>query len=270
MKQGTIRKILTKKLAPLPSPLPIATSQGMDSSSLVLAALDAGKQPLIFSFTLDDRESSDFKGAKRLAKHFGLEFIPILLPTNVDTICDDVVLLIRTHGARIKTAVECLWPYLYVLRSLQSRNLKVLATGNAADGHFALSKKAVVRYEVRKSKTQFQLFRHHFFRNPESAQIGFLHRIFAKAQIDIHTPWFDPDVYPLFENETWQGVNTPREKEACRQDFPELDVLELPKHQPLQMGDAGIAELLGEAVRQRYTPSAKSVVSAYNLIASAP
>jgi asparagine synthetase B (glutamine-hydrolysing) len=242
----------------------------MDSSALVLSAIDAGKQPIIFSFTLEDRESSDFKGAKRLAQHFGLEFIPVLLPIDTETICNDVVLLIRTHGARRKTAIECLWPYLYILRSLQARNLKTLATGNSADGHFALSKKAVVRYEVRKSKTQFQLFRHDFYANPESSQIGFLNRIFTKAQMQIHTPWFEPEVFALFEGTAWHEVNKPREKEAARRDYPELDSLNILRYSPLQMGDSGIATTIGEAVRKRYTPSAKSVVSAYNLIASSP
>ena len=59
---------------------------GVDSISLVASCIDAGYTPIIASFTLDDRESTDFIKAREAAKFFGVEFAPILLPTNRDFI----------------------------------------------------------------------------------------------------------------------------------------------------------------------------------------
>lgn len=264
-----VRQTIVSLIEPLPTPLPIATSGGIDSSALTLAARDAGKEPIIVSFTLADRESSDFVAARTLASHFGFEFRPVILPVDTDVICGDVIRLIRRYGARRKTAIECLWPYLHVLETLKSLNYSSLLTGNAADGHFALSRKAILRYGVRASKEQFQLFRQHFFGNPESAQIGFLHRIYGSEGLQIHTPWFNPSVFPLFEDCTWDEVNKPRQKEAVRVEFPELDVLHIAGHTSLQLGDSGIASTVGDAVRRRYAPEAKSPIRAYNLIAQA-
>ena len=264
-----IRNTLASLIEPLPTSLPIATSGGIDSSSLTLAARDAGKEPIIVSFTLADRESSDFVAGRKLAGHFGFEFRPVLLPVDGDVICEDVVRLIRCYGARRKTAIECLWPYLHVLKTLKSLNHSVLLTGNSADGHFALSRKAMVRYKVRESKEQFQRFRQHFYANPESSQIGFLHRIYGAEGVEIHTPWFEPAVFSLFEDCTWEDVNKPRQKEAVRSEFPELDELRIAGYSPLQLGDSGIAATVGDAVRRRYAPEAKSPVRAYNIIGRA-
>jgi len=218
---------------------------------------------------LADRESADFVAGRKLANHFGFEFRPVILPVDTDVICGDVIRLIRRYGARRKTAIECLWPYLHVLETLKSLNHSVLLTGNSADGHFALSRKAMVRYRVRESKEQFQLFRQHFYANPESSQIGFLHRIYSQENIQVHTPWFDPALFALFEDCTWEEVNKPRQKEVVRVEFPELDTLHIAGYSPLQLGDSGIASTVGDAVRRRYAPEAKSPIRAYNLIAQA-
>ena len=262
-----VRDTLASLIAPLPTILPIATSGGIDSSSLTLAAKDAGKEPIILSFTLADRESSDFVAGRKLAEHFGFQFVPVILPVDDVSICDDVIRIIRRFGARRKTAIECLWPYLYVMKTLKSLNHSVLLTGNSADGHFGLSRKAMVLYDVRASKGRFQRFRQHFYANPESSQIGFLHRIYSSENISIHTPWFDPAMFKLFEDCTWEDVNKPRQKEAVRVEFPELDVLNIAGYGPLQLGDSGIAETVGAAVRRQFSPESRSPVSAYNFIA---
>ena len=74
---SNLRQILQDCLHPLPNNITVGTSAGIDSASLVLSALDIGKQVSIISFTLEDRRSKDFLGAKKLADIFDLQFIPI-------------------------------------------------------------------------------------------------------------------------------------------------------------------------------------------------
>ena len=77
-----MRDLLISLLAPLPPDFAVATSGGLDSCTLVAAAVAAGKRPRIVSFTFDDFESSDFKHARAVADHFDLDFEPVLLPSD--------------------------------------------------------------------------------------------------------------------------------------------------------------------------------------------
>ena len=52
---SNLRQILQDCLHPLPNNITVGTSAGIDSASLVLSALDIGKQVSIISFTLEDR-----------------------------------------------------------------------------------------------------------------------------------------------------------------------------------------------------------------------
>ena len=79
-------------------------------------------------------------------------------------------------------------------------------------------------------------------------------------------PYWAADVFKLYKNTSWEDVNKPRQKEAIRKEFPELDHLRLKNHINLQLGDSGIAETVGNAVRTKFRPTAKSPVSAYNFL----
>ena len=73
-KQNNIRTFLHEILRPFKSKMAMATSGGIDSASLVMAARDLDKKQIIVSFTFDDFESHDFKSARLLAKHFNIDF----------------------------------------------------------------------------------------------------------------------------------------------------------------------------------------------------
>ena len=81
-KPNNIRSVLQQTLKPLKSKIAIATSGGIDSASLVMAAKDLGKKQIIVSFTFDDFESYDFRSARRLATYYDLKFLPVILPSD--------------------------------------------------------------------------------------------------------------------------------------------------------------------------------------------
>ena len=53
-KPNNIRSVLQETLKPLKSKIAIATSGGIDSASLVMAARDLDKKQTVVSFTFDD------------------------------------------------------------------------------------------------------------------------------------------------------------------------------------------------------------------------
>ena len=73
--------------------------------------------------------------------------------------------------------------------------------------------------------------------------------------------------YSLWIDKNWEQLNKPRQKEAIRKFYPELDELKIKPHTNLQLGDSMIAQRVGNAVVSKYKPHAKSPVGIYNRIA---
>jgi len=260
-----VRLILRNEVRKATDPVAVATSGGIDSSALVVSLLDEGLKPVVTSFTLDNKDSTDFLSATRLAKKFDLEFLPIRLSTNAYKIAQDVIRLVRDYGVRKKTGIECLVPFLKMLDVLQSEGIQTLVVGSAADGHFGLSKKAMIHF--REPVETFQNFRQDYFEQVDPAQTSTLARIGNDYGVVVLAPYLSQELFNLFSSSTWNDLNKPRQKEVIRREFPELDSLRIKNHSNLQLGDSGIAETIGNAIQSIYAPNAKSPVTAYNKLA---
>ena len=264
-KPNNIRDVLNKYLRPITTRMAVATSGGIDSASIVMAAKDLGKKQIIVSFTFDDFESHDFKSARLLAKHFNIDFLPVFLPSDQNEIVKTVHYLIKEIKCKKKSAIECMFPFVYLLKVLKENKIKTLVTGLAADGHFGLSKKAMIHYS--KDDKKFKQLRQEYFSNYESAHIVRLQQLCNNNQILLQNPYFSPMVFDLWIDKNWQELNKPRQKEAIKKYFPELDKFKIKPHTNLQLGDSKIAQRVGSAVVSKYKPYAKSPVGIYNRIA---
>lgn len=260
---GSVRSVLREIIAPLPMKIAISTSGGIDSSSLVVSALDEGKNVSVFSFTFEDFESTDFLAAKKLAIKYNLPFIDVLLPKCQQTIYATIKLIISECRVKKKTAVECIFPFVFLADKMLQLEHNCLLSGNAADGHFGLSKKAMIHFKEPLSK--FNQFRHDYFSNKDSAQVKTLKEYCLKKGINLCTPYFEPKIFSLFIDRTWDELNKPRQKEAIRIEFPDLDDLAIKPHSNLQMGDSRIAERVGAAAL-KHLSGAKNPVAVYNRI----
>jgi len=266
-----VRNLLTAAVAGLvpEKEVAVALSGGVDSTAVALACRDLGKTVTAFSFTLDDRVSSDFSLARANAKRLGFPFVPVFLPTALPTVKRDVQTLIRTWGLKKKTGVECAWPYLYTLGAVRDAGLKVLVTGAAADGHFGVSKKAMIHH--RGTVRELDDYRLSLFNNPDYAQTATVGRIGTSFGARVVAPWRHPSLVNAFLGTSWEQVNKPRQKEPARASWPELAKLDVMKlHTNLQLGDSGIAENFEQLLRDpELNPGGKfkSVVAIYNRIA---
>ena len=255
-----MRDLLISLLAPLPLDFAVATSGGLDSCTLVAAAVAAGKRPRIVSFTFDDFESSDFRHARAVAFHFDLEFEPVLLPSDQKEIIRTITRLIKQYKLSKKARIECGFPFFYLARQLEGQTL---VTGLGTDGHFGLSKKAMIHF--REPQEKFDEFRNAYFANTDAAGKLCIKRICSSFDVDLVNPYFDPKVFHALLGRSWDELNKPRQKEVLRAAFPELDSLKLPKHTNLQLGDSQIAERLG-ATAMLYVHGSMSAIGAYNKI----
>ena len=265
VKPSNIRTVLQEIIKPLPNKICVATSGGIDSSSVVMSALDVGKKVSIYSFSFWNKFSSDFRAAQKLSDEFDLRFVPVFLPTERDKIVETVKHLIKKVGCKKKTAIECLFPFYFLVKQMKLLQDETLVTGVAADGHFGLSKKAMIHYS--KDDQKFKKFRQDYFSNLESAGTKKLIKLCELNKIQLCNPYFEPSVFSLWIDKNWEELNKPRQKEVIRMHYPELDCLKIKPHTNLQLGDSKIAETVGNAVISKYKPNSKSPIGIYNRIA---
>jgi asparagine synthetase B (glutamine-hydrolysing) len=260
---GSVRETLTNELKDIKGSVGVSASGGIDSSVLIMSCLDLGYKPYVLSFNMDNRpDSYDFDSARKLAKRFDLDFVPVLLPSSPEIILEKIIYEIKHFRIKKKTALECVYPMMFVFDTCEQLGIRNLVCGHAADGHYALSKKAMIHY--RSTQELYQQFRESYFKNKNVAQSETLNQIAKEKNINLYLPYMQQTYFDLFNNLSWFEVNTPRQKELVRRDFPELDVMKLKNHLNLQLGDSYIAETIGDAVLGIIAPQAKSPVTAYN------
>lgn len=256
-----IHDILIESVRALPKgDVAICLSSGVDSQSLLFAMMECGIEPHVYSFTLADRESTDFSVARSLADEYGLRFTKVTLPMDADVIISDCLLMARDYGARKKTEFECLWPFLYVYPLLCER---YVVTGIPADGHFCLSKKGQMHY-----KDRLREFREAYFANPNAGQRimrGKLAERYGKVNID---PYYSSLISESVDGYTWDELNKPYQKMPIRNAFKQFDGMKVRRHTNYQKGDSGISEYFELVLMTRLNADGKykSVVGIYNKI----
>ncbi len=259
------RDVLEREAGRVPAePVAVFLSGGVDSASVLLSLLAAGREVVAYSFVLEGRVSTDFLLARRVARSLGVEFRSVILPGSLDGLEADLRFLVAS-GLRKKADVECGWPRWKALCAVQERHL---ATGDGADGYFGVSRKAAVRWA--KDPAPMDQFRDEYLDAPNRAQVGTLRGWAADRGVTLWTPWWAREMRDAYRGTSWRDVNRPRQKEPVRRAFAtEFSGLpRLPPHTNLQLGDSGIAahfeRLLGTNLNRR---GYRSVVGVYNAVA---
>lgn len=264
MAEATRRILLEESLKVPEEPVAALLSGGVDSTSVLLALLEAGREPVAYSFVLEGRVSQDFLLARRTARTLGVPFRSVILPGSVDRLIEDVRFLVA-GGLTRKADIECAWPRWHALNAVQEAHL---ATGDGADGYFGVSRKATVRWS--KDPAPLDPFRDEYLDKPNRAQVSTLRGWAAARGVTVWTPWWAAEMREAYRGTSWRDVNRPREKEPVRRAFAAefAKLPKLPRHTNLQLGDSGIAEhferLLGTGLNRR---GYRSVVGVYNALA---
>tara|TARA_B100000700_G_scaffold88627_1_gene99996 strand:- start:112822 stop:113640 length:819 start_codon:yes stop_codon:yes gene_type:complete len=217
----------------------VLMSSGIDSHSVLFSCLDAGLKPVITSFTLDDRESRDFRAARHAAAYFDLEFRPVVLSTDLTKLKKRVLQMARL-GVKGKTAFECLWPMFTAFSAIKE---DVVFSGYGADAYFALSKRGTMHYKDDVSKYALEAFEK--YKEPDS-QLNVLKAFAAKRGITYAPPWLNKHITRQVRERvfTWDELNRPKQKNPVREQYAEyLAGCMVYNHVNYQLGDSGISEL---------------------------
>lgn len=253
-----IRDVLIKSVADIPEKeVALLLSAGMDSQALLFAALEANKNLAIYSFTLDDRESLDYRRAKLTAETFGCEFVSIRLPTSVEQLKKDVFRLVEL-GAISKTDFECAWAFLYVYPVIRERHI---LAGMGADGMLGTGRQACMHF-----RNDLDAFRKTKLDNPRYCQRPIHEALQREYNKVMHWPYLSAEFVKEITGKNWDDINRPQQKQILRDAFPEyFDRVRTRVHQNLQLGDSGIAEHFQKLLKTEWnTRGAERVDAIFN------
>jgi|6_EtaG_2_1085325.scaffolds.fasta_scaffold02497_5 asparagine synthetase B (glutamine-hydrolysing) len=262
--KDAVATVLMEELDNTPQNVALALSGGIDSLSVMFTLLRLGRSVTAYSFRLDAVQSSDFSEARTWAARFDVKFVPIVLPVQVSRLKDDIRELVDQYGLRRKTDIECAWAFLYLIPAVTE---SVLVTGSASDGHFGISKKAMIHF--RHSAKQLDDFRRMTFGNPNYAQQQTVSAIGKESGVDLKVPYASRSMQELFMGTEWEDINKPKQKQSILESFDtEFASGKVRPHTNLQLGDSKIAEHFTKLLTSDWNVrNHKSVVGIYNDVA---
>lgn len=271
-----IRKVMVDLLKEVPGDeVAILLSSGVDSHGVLFAALEAGKTPVCYSATLDDRESQDFKGARNTAKTLGLKFVPVYLSTDVSEIYNFVSKTIYNPkvnpGITVgKALVECLWPVARIFDKIKEKHIVTGFNGDTWYCTLRSQKKEYLKGNYANVVKQYYTI----YNSPDGIkepqrimQLGYLNQ--KKPGTNLYVPYNSPRMFKVMEGmdpikEGWKPI----QKAPMRLAF--WDYFELCRdsvyiHVPLQKGDSGIEEHFRKLLdTDLNTKGYKSTIGIYN------
>lgn len=265
--RNTINNILKNELTN--DSVYIFLSGGVDSQSVLFSCLDLNKKVTIVSFTIDGYESRDFLCAKNIAKKLNIDFLPVILPIDLNSISTKIIEMAKNFDCKLKTDFECFYPMLFAYEAIiqdakeKGNNNINLTSGLGADTYFLLSKKASIHYKDRPDE-----YRDLLYFNPNYSQRSKHEELCKMLNINHVMPYFRDEIYNLFKGKTKKEVNYPLEKNDIRENYKNelIDKLHY-KHTSFQKGDSGISIMFTKLLTSEWNINNwKSVTGIYNAV----
>jgi len=206
----------------------VLLSGGVDSNTLLFTANRLGKKVHGYSFQLKDQPTYDSKTAGAICEQFNFDFTLVEVPT--DNLENDFKTLANKYKCKKKTQFECTFPFMYMYPQIKE---KYVLSGVAADGHYGVSKRAMMHF--RHTKDKFDKFRKDYFGTENPAGIRQLEILSEEHNKVLSAPYLNQKVFDYFLQFDWEGINKPYEKHLIRKQFTEFDNLKLKNHLNLQL-----------------------------------
>lgn len=265
MLAATIAEVIRERLlaaTKLESPhIGICLSGGVDSCSILAAMLLNGVKPMVFSYTPDTHESTDFKMAQQAAHDLGLEFRPVRVSMDTDML-EAWARGVIQYGYKTKLEVECLTPMVQVMKAAYMNDISTLFTGDQADGFFinnnwmarnfdrAQGIPGPLRTAVSKDDDPWRIdqLRDIYWNEDRSCSKALQEIGSVEFSLRVDVPYRDEAIREAFKGSLWRDVNEPRVKEPIRLAFKDVLNVRIPTRPfpvNLHKGDSFFAEKMG-------------------------
>ena len=206
----------------------ILLSGGVDSSSCLFTAKRLNLKIHAYTFYVNNIETYDSKKAEEICQKHNIKLTKISVSDK--NIINDFKKLSTKYKCKKKTQFECTWPFLYVFPCIKE---KVIISGVAADGHYGLSKSAMINHIH--TKIEFDKFRKKYFSSDNPAGVEQLKMLSKEYNKILIAPYINEKVFNYFIQYDWSEINKPQEKYLIRKCFDEINDLNLKKQLNLQL-----------------------------------
>lgn len=261
-----VRQLLLDSLQDVKQSPAVALSGGLDSTSILFALQELDKDPRAYTFHVKGVVSEDLRESRRVCDTFDVPLTEVTLPNDHATIKRDTYAIVEGLGLKQKTAIECTWPFLYLYEAVTEDSI---ALGNAGDGHFVISREAMIN-KINEDVERMDHFRNSLFGDPAYSQVN-IHRQLAPAYgiQHLHIPYYERPFVNAFLGTAWQDINKPKQKQPIIDAYPDkFNQINVRKHTNLQKGDSEIAEQFNKLLETNWNIGGwKSPVGIYNAIA---
>lgn len=196
-------------------------SGGTDSMCLLLAAMDVGMKPPLFTYAIEGVESEDLRRAKIAAARFDLPLTIALMPRDVEGIVRDVRAM-KALGISGKVNTQCCHGH-YVLAPRVT--VQVLLNGSGIDGLYGTYKPfqlARKRISGIAGKAAFDAMRQKHLDAPNNDAMEYQRMLYGRCGVEVIYPYRQSNVISWIMSKTFEEINRPHLKAITLVEFPEV------------------------------------------------
>lgn len=236
-------------------------SGGMDSLSLALSCLDVGIQPTLYTFSLKSYESPDLISSRQIASLLQLPLVEVMIDdTDVAKLQEDVLFIMNLFQTKRKTAIQCIYPFLYVAPVIKE---EFVLTGLCADDIYG-TPRSIAKH---RNTEKFDEIRHNRHNDPQSSAYKHLKLWFEMLNKTFVAPYKESEPLTSYLlGLSYKELHSPKQKYPMYKDYQD----ELEQHQlyrlnsNLQVGSR-VREWHDELMNTSWnTGEFKTIVGLYN------
>lgn len=191
--QPVVRRLLAEGTANRTiADVPVACllSGGIDSSAVLLHAIEAGLTPTAYVAVFDER-ARDLRCAREVADHLGVRLVEVRVPApTADDLADVVDRIEMPHKAQVEIA----WPCLALARRMRDDGVRVVLSGEGSDELWASYHRAF--REIRLHPGGWHGYRRDSFVGQHRKNFARCNKVFMAHGIECRLPFLHP---PLVE-----------------------------------------------------------------------
>jgi hypothetical protein len=242
----------------------VCLSGGIDSTTVLLAAIHAKKQVKAYSFTLKGLSLNiDAELAEKTCNVLNIPFECITIPTDLNKTIEYLYYIIGKLNVKRKTNIECTWPMFYICEKIKKDGY-FAALGTQADGYFGLDRNAILSNKVKENVANMNKYREEAQVYEERREVRLVDYFMNGKCV---APYDMPEILlPMFKDYSWQDLNIPQQKKVLHSMFQERSLLTINLHSSLQMGNSGVREHFAQLLQSKlnYKNKHVSMVGVYN------
>jgi hypothetical protein len=200
----------------------IFLSGGVDSATMLFAALENGFRPHCITFHLEGVSSSDLRVATAMTKELGVRHTIVTIPRSLDVLIDDVHRVMKdtidwSYMADVSSRlIQVMHPVLYLVPAMRG---PAAMLGMGGDVIAATSRAAGMVFSA---EGEFGAWGLRSYKAFDPASSGYLFdRFAAKSDKRVHEFYHSPEIVKWARSMTLREFNRPRQKQALVACFPE-------------------------------------------------